>query len=244
MKRIFISVLVCVAFGMAAFAQAPAAMPTADQLIDKMIQAQGGKAAFEKVNTRTAKGTFEIPAMGASGPIQIFGKAPNKNLVVIDIPGYGTVTQCFDGAGAWADDPSSGFRQLSGSELAEAKRDAEFYAELKFKELYPKRTVVGKAKVGDRDTFVVEATPPDGTPQKWYFDAQTGLVARMDVEAETPQGKIPFEVYLEDYKVVDGIKMPFTIRRNSAAISFTIKLEEVKHNVPIDDAKFQKPAVK
>src|SRR5262249_31924956 len=145
MKRIFTSVLVCVAFGMAAFAQAPGAMPTADQLVDKMIQAQGGKAALEKINTRTAKGTFEIPAMGASGPIQMFGKAQNKNLVVIDIPGYGTVTQCFDGALAWADDPSSGYRELSGAELAEAKRDAEFYAELKFKELYPKRTVVGKA---------------------------------------------------------------------------------------------------
>jgi hypothetical protein len=53
---------------------------------------------------------------------------------------------------------------------------------------------------------------------------------------------MPIEVYLEDYKEVDGIKIPFTVKQVTPAFSFTIKLAEVKHNVPIDDAKFNKPA--
>jgi hypothetical protein len=64
----------------------------------------------------------------------------------------------------------------------------------------------------------------------------------MDVIAESPQGTIPAEIYLEDYRDVEGVKIPFTIRQTSPAISFTIRLEEVKNNVPIDDAKFNKPA--
>jgi zinc protease len=108
--------------------------------------------------------------------------------------------------------------------------------------MYSKMTVKGKDKVGDKEVYVVEATPTEGSPHKLYFDTQSGLMLRTDREADTPQGKMPFEIYMEDYREVDGVKMPFTVRQVAPAISFTIKVDEVKHNVPVDDAKFNKPA--
>jgi hypothetical protein len=36
--------------------------------------------------------------------------------------------------------------------------------------------------------------------------------------------------------------LPFQIHQDIGGFAFTIKLTEVKHNVPIDDAKFDKPA--
>jgi hypothetical protein len=172
----------------------------------------------------------------------MYAKAPNKNLVVINIPGFGIIQQGFNGTVGWSQEPSSGLRELSGAELASAKRDAEFYADIKYKEMYSKMTVKGKEKVGDKEAYVVEAMPTEGSPQKIYFDTQTGYIIRTDREVESPQGKMAVEIYLEDYKEVDGIKMPFTVRQITPAISFTIKIEEVKHNVPVDDAKFNKPA--
>jgi len=47
---------------------------------------------------------------------------------------------------------------------------------------------------------------------------------------------------LEDYKEVDGVKIPHTIRSESPAISLVIKFTEVQHGVDIDEAKFAKPA--
>jgi zinc protease len=223
-------------------AKPAAALPTADQILDKFVQAIGGKAAVEKVTSRVSKGTFEIPAMGAGGPIEMYAKAPNKNLVIINIPGFGTVQQGYNGAVAWAQEPTSGLRELSGGELVSAKREAEFYADIKFKEMYPKMTVKGKDKVGDKEVYVIEATPSEGSPAQLYFDTQTGLLLRSDREAETPQGKMHVETYLEDYREVDGIKMPFTVKQVTPAISFTIKVEEVKHNVPVEDTKFNKPS--
>ena len=218
------------------------AMPTIDQILDKFVQALGGKAAIEKLTSRVSKGNFEIPAMGAGGPIEMYAKAPNKNLVIINIPGFGTIQQGFNGTVAWAQEPTSGLRELSGAELASAKRDAEFYADIKFKEMYSKMTVKGKEKVGEKEAYVVEAIPTEGAPQKIYFDTQSGLVLRQDREVESPQGKMPVEVYLEDYKEVDGIKLPFTVKQVTPSISFTIKIQEIKHNVPVDDAKFNKPS--
>jgi hypothetical protein len=217
-------------------------LPTADQIMEKYVQAIGGKAAIEKASSRVTKGVFEIPAMGASGPIEMYAKAPNKSAMTITFPGFGTIQQGYNGQIGWAQEPTSGLRELSGAELASAQRDAEFYGPLKMKELYPKMAVTGKTKVGSGESFIVEMTPAVGKTEKWYFDTQTGLLTRIDVEVESPQGSIPFEVYLEDYRDVEGTKMPFTVRRTSPAISFTIRLEEVKNNVPVDDAKFNKPA--
>ncbi|MBI3669326.1 MAG: hypothetical protein HY237_06065 [Acidobacteria bacterium] len=42
-------------------AKAVPALPTVDQILDKYVQALGGKTAIEKLSSRVSKGTFEIP---------------------------------------------------------------------------------------------------------------------------------------------------------------------------------------
>lgn len=252
MKRTLMILTLCSAIAVAAFAQGgqqkpateakPAALPTADQILDKYVQAIGGKSAIEKQTSRVSKGSFEIPAVGASGTAEIFEKAPNKNAAIINIPGFGVVQEGFDGKTAWAQDPQSGLREKAGAELAAAKLDGEFYKPIRFKQLYPKMVVKGKDKVGERDVFVVEATPVESSTETWYFDAQSGLLLRQDAERDSPMGKQAVQSFLDDYKDVDGVKLPWSIRQVTPQFTITIKIEDVKSNVPIDDAKFKKPA--
>ena len=256
MKRIPTLMILCLAVAVAALAQQkpadqtgkpPAAMPaqampTVDQILDKYVQALGGKAAMEKLTSTAAKGTFELPTFGASGSAELWDKAPNKTALKLDIPGFGIVQQGFNGTVAWSQDPQSGLREKTGAELSGEKLDAEFYKPLKLKQLYPKITVKGKDKVGDKDAYVLEATPAEGSTETWYFDASTGLLARLDIERDSPQGKMAVQVFQEDYKEVDGVKVPHTVRQVTPAFTIIIKLDEVKHNVAIDDAKFNKPA--
>jgi hypothetical protein len=217
-------------------------LPSADQILTTYVQALGDKALMQKVTSRLAKGTFEIPAMGAAGEFENYAKAPNKSMVTFTLPGFGAFQQGFDGTVAWAQDPTSGLRELTGAELAAAKLDADFYREIRRKELYPTLKVTGKEKVGDRMVFVIHATPPEGPPEKWYFDTETGLLVRSDVERDTPQGKIPVETYYEDYKDVGGFKMPMTIRQSTPVFTLTLRITNVTLNIEIDDAKFKKPA--
>src|SRR5262249_28345881 len=104
--------LALVIFALAAIAPAfgKDKMPTAEQVVDKYIQAIGGKAAYEKLNTRMEKGTFEFPAMGATGSVEGYSKAPNKNIVVVSIEGVGEFKQGFTGTEAWSLNPMSGMR--------------------------------------------------------------------------------------------------------------------------------------
>lgn len=223
-------------------AKPAAALPTVDEVLDKYVKATGGKEAIQKQTSRTVKATFEIEAMGLTGPVQMYSKAPNKSAMVIEIPNVGTFNEVFDGTKAWSANPMSGLREKSGAELAAQKRDSDFYQSLNLKSQYSKMTVKGKEKVGAGEAYVIEATPAEGGPEKLYFDVASGLLVRQDAERESEQGKIAVEIYYEDYKEVDGVKIAHTLKQVTPMFSMTIKTTEVKHNAPIDDAKFNKPA--
>jgi ribosomal protein L21E len=220
-----------------------AALLTLDQILDKYLQAVGGKAAFEKLTTRVAKGSL-VQIQGTTtitGPVEVYTKAPNKVATIMESQ-YGKVQQIFDGTVGWIKNVRGGAYQISGEALVRIKRESDFYREVNLKELYPKMTLIRKDKVGDRETYVVEAVPHDGKPDTIYFDAQTGLLIRLDGVIEGEKGRpAPTEIYFEDYREVDGVKLPFTQRQSGPGYNITIKLYEIKHNVPVDDAKFKKP---
>ena len=225
--------------------QAPAATettPTADQLIDKFVKALGGKEALEKLTSRTSKGKIEIAAFNVSGTFEAQNKNPNLTSMNADLTGAGVFKSGFDGTVAWEANPMIGLREKAGTELADARLEAVFHRELRMKELFPTMVVKGKQQVAGKDAWVVLATPKEGSPITMYFDAQSGLVLRDDAERESPEGKVPIQTYYEDYREVDGIKMPFKMRQVSPMFELVIALDEVKHNGPVDDAKFKKPA--
>ena len=196
---------------------------------------------MEKCTSRVSKGTLEVPAFSVGGPLETYAKAPNKTYFKADIQGFGIVQQGFDGKSAWSQDPQTGLRDISGAELNDAKQAAEFYKITKFKELYPKITVKSKEKVGDHDAYLVEATPKEGAVEKWYFDTQTGLPVRVDAERHGPEGAMSVSQYFENYKMVDGLNIPFTLRQERSDFAIVLKFDDVKNNVPIEDAKFAKP---
>jgi outer membrane lipoprotein-sorting protein len=218
-----------------------AALPTIDQILDKYIAGVGGRAAIEKITSISGKGTIDIPDLGVSGTVELIQKAPDKALTIVDLAGVGQQREGYDGTTAWSDDPANGFRQKSGVELAEAKRGATFGRELKMKQLYPTMVVKSREKVDDSDAYLVEATPAEGSPVKLYFDATSGLLVRQIAQRQMPQGALEVEVTFADFRAVDGVKRPFTIRQATTVFTATIHLTEVKHNAPIDDAIFKAP---
>jgi hypothetical protein len=72
--------------------------------------------------------------------------------------------------------------------------------------------VAGRVKVGDRDVYVIVSRISDRRIERLYFDAQTGLLLRIAAVTETPLARLPEETVFEDYREVDGVKLPFTAR--------------------------------
>lgn len=237
MYKLALSSGILFAVAMAGFAQKAGELPGVDQILEKYVAASGGKAALEKHTSRLSKGSVEVSTFGSTGKIELYAKAPNKQLSRGEYEGYGQVLQGFDGKVAWSKTPDAGLREISGAELERVKASADFHSVTHLKDQYTKMSVVGQGKVGDRPAYIVEAGSASGT-DKLYFDTETGLLVRNEFRSE--QG--PVTVTLQDYKEVDGLKLPHTIRQDTEQISFVIKVTQVQHDIAIDDAIFAKPA--
>ncbi|MBV8860213.1 MAG: photosynthetic reaction center cytochrome c subunit [Acidobacteria bacterium] len=227
-------------------AQAPAAkadapLPTVEQVVEKYVQALGGREALARVTTRVVKGS-RVGADGVLVPEEVYQKAPDKLFVTTSYPNV-TFRSGFDGSHAWARD-SKGADQLNDQFAEALRREAEFFVGVRLGELYPNVNVVGRETLGGRETYVVGAPASDDGGEKFYFDAQTGLLVRRYLEFKTALGRTPVQVDYGDYREVDGVKLPFQLRWSNPRYSWGRKVDEIKQNVPVDDAKFNPPALK
>jgi zinc protease len=232
--------LIVLAFAVAAPFQGAAqetALPSVDKVLEKYVAASGG-AAVRKISSRIMTGSIDVLSYGLSGAFEQFTKTPGRQVNISDLSGFGKVIQCSDGKTGWATDPQQGFREMTATELAAFERGADLQSALHVRNQYKKMTVTGKSKVGDRDAYVVEAQPPNGAPEKLHFDIGTGLLIRMERPDATGGAITTFG----DFRDVDGVSIPFTVHQDTGQTEVLIKIHAVKQNVPIDDAKFSKPA--
>ena len=229
-----------------------ASAQTVDEIIDKAINALGGRAAHAKINTRTATGdiTLSTPVGDIKGSIDVTNARPNKARTVIkaDLTSLGvgelTVDQRFDGKSGYAMDTLQGNRDITGGQL-DNMRNASFPNPLiNYKDNGTSATLKGKEKVGDRDAFLIVFEPVTGSAVRQYIDAETYLPIRSVIRAEVPQLGQTIEQTndFSDYREIDGIKIPFELRSSSSVQNFTVKLTKVEHNVKVDETLFSKPA--
>ena len=118
----------------------------ADEVLAAYVNGLGGRAALEKINSRIAKGTFEVLGIALSGPAELFAKAPNKMLTILTVPGQTTLKEGFDGTVGWQEDPDDGVVDKAGLELGSAMRDADFYQPLKLRAQYPNLFFKGRVR--------------------------------------------------------------------------------------------------
>ena len=218
-----------------------AKLPTAKEILDKYVAAIGGRAANEKFKTRAMKGTFELTPMGIKGTIESYAAAPDKTYTKTNLAGIGEIIDSYDGKTAWTVNPIQGNRDKTGEELLQTKLINNFYRETNLEKLYPKMEVKGVEKIGDRETYVVAATPEGLAPETFYFDKQTGLLVRADSTLVSPEGKMPAKAFYEDFREIDGVKMPHKIRVVLPQFEIITNITEIKNGVALEDSKFAKP---
>ena len=207
----------------------------------RYLQALGGEEALSKVSSRVEKGSA-LMGNGGKMPIDIYTKEPDRRVSVMHTPQGESVT-AFNGTDGWLTFPRRPVREMSPSDAEAAKLDAAvFYPMQLLKSFGELKLEEHPEKIDGHDTSVVIGVIKGQTPVKFYFDQQTGLLLRMLHYGDTALGLNPTQVDFADYREADGVKTPYkwTIARPSGA--FTIQVDEVESNVPIDASRFVKPA--
>jgi outer membrane lipoprotein-sorting protein len=212
-------------------------LPPADQLLDKYLSAVGGAAALQKVASRVEKG--KIDANGHQLPIEVYAKAPDKRFSAMHLPNGDSIT-AFDGKQGWLSNAGHP-HPMSAAENDAARIDSDFYFPSHVKTLFQKFTVAPGEKIDGHDTYLVVGRNEGQPPMRLYFDQQSGLLVRLVRYAETALGRMPTQIDYADYRDADGVKIPYRWTLARPGNRFTIQIDEVKQNVPVDDAKFTAP---
>ncbi|MGH9882181.1 MAG: tetratricopeptide repeat protein [Pyrinomonadaceae bacterium] len=195
-------------------------MPSVNELVDSYVEAVGGGKT--PGGSRLAKGTVDVVGVSRGGLVEIYFKAPSRTLTVMQAHPFGVVKLGFNGNVKWT----------TGSAAKGAGLSAiHFYSPAELRANYPKVTLLGKSKIGFREVYLLELQPAAGAPEKLYLDANTHLPVRVNVAN--------VEIYLDDWREVDGVKIPFSITQRFPAMTLKITLKEIQHNVALEDSLFE-----
>ena len=108
----------------------------------------------------------------------------------------------------------------------------------------PKAEWRGKANVNGRLAYSIETKDESGDKQILFFDAESGLLVAADATISKAAKTLQMTIFFDDYRETQGLRMPFCLRYKitsaSISMSFTIKLDKLSINEPIDPNLFVK----
>ena len=223
-------------------------LPSADQILDKYIEALGGASKLSAVTSFIATGTaVGYGELGGTAQFNIFAKAPNQRTILItykDHPERPSSTWVFDGRTGWINTPRGllGEYELNGGELDGARLEAQLLFPAQIKQALTGWRGAARQSIGDRDFLVVQGSGPRAFLATLYFDPKTNLLARLVRYTPSAIGRLPTQVDYADYRDVAGIKFPFEYKFSWLDGRYTAKLTDVKTNVAVDAARFGKPS--
>ncbi len=205
----------------------PPELTEEQKIIARFVDALGGEDALRAYSSATAKGAFELPAMGMSGDMTAYQMAPDKTLVTISLPGMGESIQGYNGEIGWAEDATQGARLVEGEILAQAKRDARFYGELEYDELYPEQTLVGETEWNGQTAHQLDLVDSDGNESSQYFATDTGLLLGAEATMTNEMGTMEVTFNFTGYQEFGGVTIPTSTTMSMMGMEITQTVESV-----------------
>jgi hypothetical protein len=193
-------------------------LPKAADLLDKHVQATGGKKAHLAIKSRTRTGTLEVKMSGHDFVAKVHEQylAPNMSHLNIDGDFFFQVNVC-DGVNAWewrpafdhgkkADQHESGATTLKlGKDRSTAIENSNFHAAVNWRDRVESLETVRIVDVKGSPAYEVAVTTKSAREYSQFFDVKSGrLVKRSEVQS-TGMGPMRTESFYSDYRQIDGV---------------------------------------
>lgn len=208
---------------------------SADQVIANYVKALGGSAAIEKIESYKKEG--EMSMMGQNIAIVEAFKKPNQTSMVMSMNGMVMQKIMFNGKELKMSGMQGEQTIAEGDEFETFKANAAVVPEMNYVKNGYKLTVKGVEPVNGKDAYILEVVKGKSTTME-YFDVETGLKVKSVATMEGPQGAVQQITEFGDYKEVNGIKFPYSIKQGVAGMSMATTIKSIEINKPIDASVF------
>lgn len=212
----------------------------AEQLLAAAVEAMGGAAKFDALQSFYSEATLNTGALGLTGTAKTWwrgGDFYNES----EMPGVGQMKIGRLADKVWGNDPISGLRALSDKEAEQAMWSASLCLAHDWRRYF--KTVSGPKAVVENGKKVLELslTTPLGDVVMLRLDAETKLPVSQSFTQVSPLGSMPMTVRFKDYREVDGLKIPFQQELDASLTKVTSTTVKIEFNAPVDEAKFAMP---
>lgn len=223
-------------------------LPSSVDLYHYYIQANGGRANIQALNTLVATGTLEA-VDGDVLEFKVVRKRPDKLRFKVNFEGY-TLETFYNGKQGWKElvrnDGAKKVVELEGDELLSVMADAVMESPLfQLAGLYDAMTPVAIEDVRGHEAIRVEIDPSAGIQYHsiWLSTEhfQEVKLARTDVGSDAAQAPVESEIYCSDFERIDGIYHATTMGYcTDGELTQTIRIDRIRTNVGIFDSYFKK----
>jgi hypothetical protein len=217
-------------------------LPKAEEILDKFVDATGGKAAYEKVHNEKSTGTFEFVGKGVKGAMTIYRAEPNKMYMRVDLENIGAIEDGTDGETAWMLSVMQGPHIKEGEERAVSLRQATLREPLLWRKLYKGAETAGVENVDGAACYKVVLTPNQGKPETQYYDKKNNLLVKMTMTVVNQMGEIPTETVVSDYKEQNGLQSPRKMHQKALGQEFEITIGQIEYNIDMPKDRFDLPS--
>ena len=210
----------------------------AGKIIEQYQKAAGGAKAISRIQTLSIDGAFSRGGEEKPGTYTLRVKQPNRYYSEIRSEGK-TLIESYNGKSAWHQTESDETNTLLGPEALETEAASQYFNS-RLQNLSKKKIGVifkGHAQVRGRDALELELTYATGIRWEVFLDPQSHLI----VEEKATIAGVPQDIYYEDYRTVNGIKIPYKIELHRGSESYSVNVTQASVNETIGERVFDFP---
>src|ERR1700674_79740 len=216
---------------------AGASAQDAQKIVEQYIKAAGGSKALSQAKTITIEGTFHT-ADDKAGPFTLNTRHPNRFYSEL-VAGDTNLIEAYNGKSAWHRTTNGEFATLVGAEGSQLEAAGQYYNSHL---VDAKKNKIGLGfaafcKVRGRDALEIEVTTMTGVKRHVFFDSQTRLIVQ---EAATVGG-IDEQILYDDYRAVNGLKLPYKIKLHRGSETYDIAVTRAEVNAAVGERVFDFP---
>lgn len=217
-----------------------AELPSAEVVLERAVEAMGGKEKLEALESRVCEGTFEVAAYGMKGAMTLVLGSGGRCLTTMDLGGnYGIVRTGCDGEIAW-ETGAMGEGFLEGRKKDQMVLGSIPDGELRLAEFFDRIECVGREALDGRECFKLQLET-EGWSETRFYDVEKGLLRKLNTEKEEGVGTSRSEITYADYREIDGYRVAFRRAETERGVQQVVQWEKVLHNVEIDTEQFEAP---
>jgi hypothetical protein len=222
-------------------AQEATDLPAAQDLVDRYVEAIGGRDAVLRPRSYRTRGTFAMPAAGLTAEMEVVSDRSGRVASTMEIPGLGTFRSGYDGDIGWSVDPMMGARILEGAELTALTDQADPLAMVRDASLFRGMRTVERTEIGGQPCYKVRLEWNSGRETHDCYGTDTGLMVASIGTQESPMGSVEATSIFSDFAEFGGVRFATRMVQRMMGQEQVMTIRSVEFD-DAGDADFAPPA--